>query len=518
MRKCVVFAVSLLFAATTAWAQGSKNAKSETLLRWQFAGTKHLATIKDLKTMREVLALPETRALTEAAASNFAARASVRFAKNGETNANPEVVKLIQPLLLDVWENESRFQMGTKGAEDADWMLAVKLDRNRAQEWSRALAELANRSGMEGASGNANAWTAKRDNYRVSFSRSRDWAIVEGGFGAPEAKMAKDFRSDLNRRRGKRVLEAEVNSPLLAKIWGAPKLGHIPRLILSAEPKREGIHSELLVEYPEELGIKPEKWNVPTGLVREPLIGFTAIQGIEKKLAEHPKVRQLGAKETPNQIFVWGQSGSPFALTIAADVQNPAEVVTNATKVLQQVKLPVGQLWQATNEPALAWTGLMMAIPYLDVGPAPHSSFLRAQFWPTRTLGENNAAPPELFAQLQKKNLVYYDWELTGARLEQWVMFWQLGYISATELAPNNSAPSALLLRALFKRLGNTVTEGTLDNARRVKLVRQSPLGFNALELLLLAHWVDTGDLIPQMSRAKGSRPQKSVPVPTLPP
>ena len=75
MRKGVVI---ILLAAVTAatWAQSGKEAKSETLLRWHFVGTKHLASLKDLKTMNEVLALPETRALQEAAAQGLAGRAA----------------------------------------------------------------------------------------------------------------------------------------------------------------------------------------------------------------------------------------------------------------------------------------------------------------------------------------------------------------------------------------------------------------------------------------------------------
>lgn len=517
MRKGVVI---ILLAAVTAatWAQSGKEAKSETLLRWHFVGTKHLASLKDLKTMNEVLALPETRALQEAAAQGLAGRAALRFNKSGNTNANAELVGLIQPLLPDLWQNESRFHMGTKGADAAEWMIAVKLPENRSLEWNKTLAELTRHAGMGGAkAGEEKGWTAQRDNYQLTLSKSKDWLVVQGGNGAPDEKVAKEFIGSLGKRRGKGLLEAEVNSPSLGKIWEAPRLAHAPRLLVSAEPKKDGVHSEVLVEYPQDLEIKVEKWNVPTDLVREPLIGFTAIRGIGERLAKNKNFQDLGAKQTPNQLFVWAQSSTPFSISMAAEVKNPGEVITNAARAFEHAKLPAGRLLLATNRTALLWRGLPIAVPFLEVAPAPYEGFIRGGLFPIQAPGRDNVpAPKELFAQLNKKNLVYYDWEMTGERLSQWIPLWQLRYLLSGPVVPNNTAASSKWLLALGSRVGNTVTEGTLDNKRRVKMVRQSGLGFNALELLAIAHWIDSGDLMEVGSR-KRTQPQNNVPAPGLP-
>lgn len=105
-------------------------------------------------------------------------------------------------------------------------------------------------------------------------------------------------------------------------------------------------------------------------------------------------------------------------------------------------------------------------------------------------------APAELFSALNLKNLIYYDWEITGERLEQWYSLWQLFYLLQNELGPDNNAPSAKLLKELRSKIGNTITTGTLENPRRLKFVRQSHLGPTALELVLLAHLVDANDLV----------------------
>jgi hypothetical protein len=498
MRKIVVFGTVLACALVAGWAQSGKEEKAETLLRWQFAGTKQIANVKDLKTFREIFALPETAALREAAAQHFAVQAARRFTKGGDTNAHAAIIRLIQPLLPDLWLNESSFLMTARGAQDTDWMLGLKLDANRSAEWGKALSQLATSAGMQPGAGET--WTAQKDNYRLSFSRAKDWTVIEGGHGGAEAKMARDFRSDLGKRRPKELLEADVNSPLLGKIWNSETLAHAPKLVLRAEPKGDGIRSELTMEYPQDLGIKAEKWNVPTGLIQEPLIGFTAIQGVEKKLGMNEKFKALGAQQTPNQLFVWSIAHNPFMIYLAGEVKNSAEVVTNAARALKDAKLPTGSLALSTNRPVLIWNGLPVK-PFFEMAAEPHASFVRAGLFPVHAMN-NKPAPPELFAQLKKRNQIYYEWEVTGVRLSKFSPLWQLYYLISQQVT-RNDAPSEKWIQAAEKYLGNTVTEGTLENSRRIKLVRQSQIGLNSVELLLLAHLVDDADVFQGRPEAK---------------
>lgn len=490
----------------TSWGQSGKENKPETLLRWQFAGTKEIANVKDLKSFREVFSLPETAALRAGAAQHFATQAAGRFTKGGDTNASAAIMRVIQPLLPDLWMNESSFLMTAQGPEDTDWFLALKLDAVRSGEWSKALSDLAKSAGMQSNAGN-NSWTAQKDNYRLAFSRARDWTVIEGGHGGADAKMAREFRSDLGKRRAKQLLVADVNSPLLGKIWNSERLAHAPKFTLLAEPKGDGIRSELTMDYPQDLGIKVEKWNVPTGLINEPIVGFTAIQGVEKKLGIMGKA--LGAQQTPNQLYIWSLAHNPFMIYLAADVKNSAEVVTNAARALKDTKLPTGSLGLSTNRPVLIWNGLPVK-PFLEMAAEPHSSFVRAGLFPLQIM-TNKPAPPELFAQLKKKNLVYYEWEVTGVRLGKFSPLWQLYYMVNQMVARNDSA-SEKWIQAAEKHLGNTVTEGTLENSRRIKLVRQSQLGLNSVELLLLAHLLDDADLV--AVRAGGPRQIPAAPAP----
>ena len=116
------------WAATTSWAQSSKEAKAETLLRWSFVGTKQLAEKKELKVFRTIRELPESAAWRDVAAANLAERAAKRYTKGANTNAVGQITDAIKPLIVDLFAAESRFQMDSAGGEHADWMLALKLD------------------------------------------------------------------------------------------------------------------------------------------------------------------------------------------------------------------------------------------------------------------------------------------------------------------------------------------------------------------------------------------------------
>ncbi|MGZ8899930.1 MAG: hypothetical protein ACXW3Z_07530, partial [Limisphaerales bacterium] len=229
MRKLVLVTL-VAWVATSSEAQSSKDSKPETLLRWSFLGTTELAKNDKLTVFNTVRALPEAAAFRDVLASNLAQHATLRFASRGSSNVQLTTFALIKPLIPDLIQNESRFQMDTKAAQDADWMLAIKLPAERSTLWSRSLAELAALTGLQGASPDKSNWTASHDKYKISFSRAKEWTIVEGGFGEPNSKASKSFRDALGKRSGKTVLDAQINPPLLGKIWSAPQLAHYPRL------------------------------------------------------------------------------------------------------------------------------------------------------------------------------------------------------------------------------------------------------------------------------------------------
>jgi len=101
--------------------------------------------------------------------------------------------------------------------------------------------------------------------------------------------------------------------------------------------------------------------------------------------------------------------------------------------------------------------------------------------------------PPDLFAQLTgRKNLLYYDWEITQERLVHARPLYQLlDILHRRQFTPTNT-PSHKWLREVGPLLGNTVTEVTLDAPKQLTLVRKSHLGLTGFELYTLARWIES--------------------------
>jgi hypothetical protein len=286
-------------------------------------------------------------------------------------------------------------------------------------------------------------------------------------------------------------------------------------LSLEVVPKKDALRTEATLNYPQELGIEPEKWNPPVKEILDPLIGFTAVQGIRKRLEHSKLLAGLGLEKIPNQLFVWNRASSPFAIWLAADVGNPGEVVKNVGQTIVPMlnsKLTNsgnGEIILLTNRNALHWRGLPIVIPFLESGTAD-TSFLVGGLFP---MSEANPqpAPKALFDQLNQKNLIYYDWEITGARMGQYRPLWQLNYMLRNKV-PVSTAASEKWIDATVPKLQNTVTQATLEKPDQIKVVRQSQTGFDALELVLLAHLLDANDLETFPTRPPGASRTKPQP------
>ena len=105
--------------------------------------------------------------------------------------------------------------------------------------------------------------------------------------------------------------------------------------------------------------------------------------------------------------------------------------------------------------------------------------------------GPNTNPPPaELLNQfLPRTNLVYYDWEITEAKLEQWMKTMQLVSMLTMQFSPTGFGNRWLTNCA--PKLGNTITEVTAVSPTELKAVRRSDLGLTAIELTWLARWLD---------------------------
>ena len=171
--------------------------------------------------------------------------------------------------------------------------------------------------------------------------------------------------------------------------------------------------------------------------------------------------------------------------------------------------MALGELRLNEEHDSLIWSGLPIIVPFARPAAKPNENYLEIGLFPLSKTA-TNAAPSDLFEQLEKDNLVYYAWEITGARIAQWRPLWQMSRFLRNNPIPSSNSASETWLPAVASKLQNTITEATLEGPRSIKIIRQSQLGFNALELVLLAHLADRYDQAapaPAPAARPGKRP-----------
>jgi hypothetical protein len=207
--------------------------------------------------------------------------------------------------------------------------------------------------------------------------------------------------------------------------------------------------------------------------------------------------RGLEFGSAPDQLFFWGQQGTPLQTYFAANLPDGSNRVHKAAEPITTK----GNAWLATNgmgrleQPpegaGLAWTGLPFISPRLAPLVIPEGDFVMCSLAPS---ANSTLPPPEELIQTINlwTNLVFYEWEITQPRLEAMNYICQVFRLILQK--PQLSAESAGLvwLRAAAHKLGNCVTAATVTGPNRISFFRQSNIGFSSIELQLLADWLES--------------------------
>jgi hypothetical protein len=241
-----------------------------------------------------------------------------------------------------------------------------------------------------------------------------------------------------------------------------------------------------------------EPWHLPVELMHEPLTSFTAMRGVQSWLDGWKPWHALEIGTAPGQLYFWSLAGSPYQAYLAAPLPDASHQVA----ALSETLLQKGNPWLATNgyisfnraadANGVTWGSLPDIKPFIKSAGTGSDGFLFAGLLPDT----NNAAAPPPAGMIQdilhRTNLVYYDWEITGPRLQPML---QLGQ-TARQIArrPQIAMDSAGInwLAMLIPRLGTSATIITRTGPAELTLYRRSTLGFNALELHLLADWLES--------------------------
>ena len=465
---CFPFRGAAAEEGTSSWAQ------------WHFLGARHLARNAEGTDVRSVLAEPATQAVLERALSGLARAAA----------ADAEGAALVRSLFDESLQVESLGALGGPvGPTPSQWTVALRVGSDRVQHWMDRWSKV----------GASVGWP------QTKTARAGDWFL--GGLGrdqAPDLKPLEDRLADALSR------PSSPDAPWLEVRTG---LGHVanaldwspglPWPVMQATVVGRGPNlrttARLEFERPFELTLDP--WRLPTHTVREPLISFAAVRGLQPWMEAHPMWREL-EWPAPNQLFVWARSLAPYATEFAWPLPGAGERIEAAAPRLPaalRARLPwldFGEVKFLAPLKRLVWQGFPILVPYIN--PAADDGLVTAGIFPVAA--DREPAPAELYAEVQgRTNLLYYHWELTQPRLGDWESLTGMYAMLARHQPPATNSVVVRWLQStnVTVHLGNCVTEISQVSPREWRAVRTSAVGLTAFELHRLLRWID-GEQFPR--------------------
>ncbi len=467
--------------------------------------------------LKEIAAIPASGNLRAVVAERMA-RAPRELLRRRLDAGAPDHKETFRALWEEWRRSESAVEIRRNAAGRLDWAMAVRLSSARGEDWSDGLRKALGSWGMNSASecrqGQGRGWEMRAGDGAEGFRflRAGEWCLM--GWSADPASLMAPWLSAVE-REGRPVrsergiwLKADWNWATAralwpSGLWKANGLANGSLWRLTVGPEQENLRTRLEMNWQEAPAWSGEAWQLPTNLVREPLISFTAAQGVGSWLKECEFLKRLPWNPWPNQVFFWAQGAAPFQVFGAI----PTRSTTNVIRRMAEASLSgwasnltqrgLGKVQWVTNETILVWTGLPVVVPYACAAVDGSDRFV--QFGVFAVAPNTNPAPAQLWSQVAgRSNQLFYSWEITGERLLQAKVLSQILRIAAPPemipIHPDLSQPDSLeqtWLDAVARFLGNTVTEITRETPTRYLMSRRGHLGLTATELVLLVNAID---------------------------
>ena len=419
---------------------------------------------------------------------------------------------LLRPMLVDLIQQESFLEVRQATNQPGDLAFAIRLNPERARFWETNLAAVleSTTGGRATASpGRTNGWhlqfsdSGKQLTRHLSFALAGEWAVV--GVGQQTNALASEMEDLVQRtgmpfarQRKEFFLYAEADffrvASALSLGWDLP--ADLPRLTLGVTGDGESLRTRCQFDLSRPLPADLGQWNIPTNVIHDPLVSFTAIRGIGPWLTSQKLWQDVFPGTPPSQLYFWAENGLPFLSFVAARLPGASNQVSQlAGRLMQQANPWVatnsqGSFQVTTNGNGVAWKEMPLVEPFLEALPAAENDLVFGGL--VRDISANRP-PQALFHQITgPTNLVAYDWELTGTRVAQWLYFGQFfRYFLLRAQLPPKSATVAWI-NALEYKLGNCGTSVTRTGPAQITLGRKSTMGLNAIELHLLCDWLES--------------------------
>ena len=365
----------------------------------------------------------------------------------------------------------------------------------------------------------------------ISLESAGDWLIA--GVGSKGAVPLGETKSAITSSGRPWKLDAgvlvslEADLPRLSVFFGWPgspvRLGAIA---LSIAPQGENLKTTAKVTFPDAIMVGREMWNAPTNLLRDPLVNFTAIRALGAFLPQGSMFDTvIGRQMNQSQTYLWTLSQVPFQYYFAMASASPKAEMDRLGGAIPKAWNPIlkasnsGEFGWNSNKTQLQMKGGALLAPFVLATNDATGGWITGGFFPF--VPNRQPAPKELMDEFQnRKDLVYYDWEISQERVGFWRVMGQISPVFGRKVAGVDIREQRRLfstterfLDGVAPQLGNTVTEAKSAGPKEFSATRKSHLGLSGFELVHLARWLaDSPSSLTPLAIPGGSPAAVSVP------
>jgi hypothetical protein len=513
--------LSLVFAVLLCATAGLR-AQTDLVVRIHFAGADRIAADPNHAAFTTEFCSAEAKAL-ESQTLDKLSRAPGEWFKSKLPPGAGDGAAQLRPLLDDFLKSEWVFEIRDAPNGPPEYALAIHLDAERAQLWSKNLAAvLRNWTGIGISQDKSGIWELKKHEppNLVRFSRAGDWVVVD--CGQDKLTLRNEILSPFEKTRiavaETNWLTADLNWPRLAQLFPALRTLDFPKMAMQIVGRDGSLQWNGKFTLAQPLP-PPGNWRVPTNLIHAPLVSLTAVRGIGPWLARQSWTRPYQISPMPDQWFIWAMAQIPFQTFAAAPVPDaPAALAQFGPKISASLdavpsSVPFFKLTAQMTNDDIVFTGVPFIAPFVQAVHSPAGDFLIGGFFPNTP--RPRSQPPESFAQLAAPNLVFYHWEITSNRLALLPQLSQLGLMVSGSRQLGDQSAAYKWLERLGPTLGKSesVTEITQTAPAELTFTRRAAAGLTAVELTALANWLEAPNFpgcdlrLPPMPPRSGQRP-----------
>lgn len=422
------------------------------------------------------------------------------------TESAARAAKVLEPVFAELMKRGFVLELrGTSNGVNR-MMLAVKGPSATEQSWSRSYVQAANCWFANGTNlASSLEWQLQENGRSMRVWQTNAWLMLEIAEMAPVPGIQK---GDLPRLPGEAVqsktnpvLSVEMAPFLLPHSIRRAEYGNFARFHFQVAATDQGFKVQGAIHYDHDLPAAGSTLVVPTKIIGNPTVSFTAVRSPDHWVAPGSGIRDFLPVPIPQEIYFWGTAEAPFCFFAAGRLDQEEQQMRYVRRLapkLQELanQADAGNVTTAPDGQELFWQGMPFVTPNVKAIVQDNIHYAVAGLAPQAE--STNSFPKPLLQRIeQHPNLVLYDWEFTSPRLTGWLYISQLALMLSHSQQLSESSPSLKWILAVQHALpegGNTVTEITQTGPRELSFERRASLGFTSAEIIWLANWLESSN------------------------